>query len=287
MKYLYIIHNNINEKKYVGVSIRPEERFKQHKNREGCPALHSAIKKYGEDNFSMELLCVGDAETIDQLEIEAIQLFNSVSPNGYNIAVGGQGGRDCVWTDAEDKLLETKNNTEVAELVGRCRDTVARRRKQLGIDRIPQDFSHLEFKITEEVEAIFKDINLTIGEAAKKAGCGTGMVSDYRKEYNIKLSNSVRNIEGGLVRFELTDYIKAEYKEGNLYPYFKDKYGISRSLYNKHRQDLKLSKSNVVLWTEEMTEVVMDSSLTTTAKAKKLGLNWQTVDRKLRKLNNE
>ena len=193
MKYLYIIHNNINEKKYVGVSIRPEERFKQHKNREGCPALHSAIKKYGEDNFSMELLCVGDAETIDQVEIEAIQLFNSVSPNGYNIAVGGQGGRDCVWTDAEDKLLETKNNTEVAELVGRCRDTVARRRKQLGIDRIPQDFSHLEFKITEEVEAIFKDINLTIGEAAKKAGCGTGMVSDYRKEYNIKLSNSVRN----------------------------------------------------------------------------------------------
>ncbi len=287
MKYLYIIHNSINEKKYVGVSIRPEERFKQHKNREGCPALHSAIKKYGAENFSMELLCVGDAETIDQLEIEAIQLFNSVSPNGYNVSLGGEGASYHQWSEEQDKLFETHNNITIAKMLNRDRNTVGRRRKHLGIDNLPQDFSHMCFNITDEVEAIFRDTSLMIREAAEIVGCSQETASDFRKKHNIKLDRGVRNSSGGLVKFELTDDIISEYKEGKPFKYFEDKYGISRSLFNRHKSDLKLTKKADIVWTEPMLEILLNPEFTVGKKRRLLGLNYDTVLKKLRKLNNE
>jgi group I intron endonuclease len=287
LKYLYIIHNSVNDKKYVGVSIRPDERFKQHKRREGCPALRSAMKKYGTDKFSMELLCVGDAETIDQLEIEAIQLFNSVTPNGYNVSLGGEGAKYIQWSDEQDNLLYTLNNITVAKLLNIDQNTVARRRRFLGIPNIPQDFSCKEFNITKDVEEIFRDTSITINTAARKVGCDKATVSKFRKKHNIGLDIGVRKVNGDLVKFELTEDIIEEYKEGKPYKFFKEKYGISRSLFNRHRSGLKLTVSNAIVWTEDMLEVLLNKEYTVSKKARLLGLNYRTVEKKLRKIHDK
>ena len=62
MGYIYLITNNINNKRYVGKTEKtPQERFKEHidnvysENDKNRP-LYKALKKYGVDNFSLSIL---------------------------------------------------------------------------------------------------------------------------------------------------------------------------------------------------------------------------------------
>lgn len=90
-KALYKITNLINGKVYIGQSIHPDKRWWEHRNKakknfDKYP-IHLAISKYGEKNFSFEIL--EWSEDYDNREKELIQEYNSISPNGYNVAIGG------------------------------------------------------------------------------------------------------------------------------------------------------------------------------------------------------
>lgn len=93
--YLYKITNLVNGKMYIGVTKNPEKRRKQHlysypTKGKNYPIRH-AVKKYGRDNFSFEVLCIGSEEYIYELEKKAIIAYGTVR-NGYNVAAGGKGG---------------------------------------------------------------------------------------------------------------------------------------------------------------------------------------------------
>lgn len=92
---VYIITNAVNGKQYVGLTTKKiKSRLTRHiydahrrdRNR-GSKLLVQAIRKYGKENFSIAL--VSDRFTsIDELkkgETEAIKLFNTLAPNGYNL----------------------------------------------------------------------------------------------------------------------------------------------------------------------------------------------------------
>ena len=90
---IYLIQNNINNKIYVGQSIHIETRVKEHFWKAKCvkdvsfnSALHSAIRKYGEENFSWRVLEECDISELDEKECYYIKQYNSLSPNGYNIS---------------------------------------------------------------------------------------------------------------------------------------------------------------------------------------------------------
>jgi len=94
---IYIIKNDINNKVYIGQSIDIEKRVKEHfwksfseKSGTFNSILHQAIRKYGKEHFTWEVLQECSVEEIDQLEQEYIQRYNCITPNGYNIMVGGQ-----------------------------------------------------------------------------------------------------------------------------------------------------------------------------------------------------
>lgn len=87
--YLYRITNLVNGKIYIGQTKNPKRRWYTHKRRkDGCPKLYAAINKYGADNFRFEILVIGSKEYINDLEILAIQKFDSME-SGYNIKPGG------------------------------------------------------------------------------------------------------------------------------------------------------------------------------------------------------
>lgn len=89
-KAIYKIENKINHKIYIGQSNNPQRRFKEHCVRKTAhrSLIHEAILKYGEENFTFEILewC----EDFNEKEIYYIQKYRSLTPNGYNICKGGE-----------------------------------------------------------------------------------------------------------------------------------------------------------------------------------------------------
>lgn len=98
MGFIYKITNIITNKCYIGETKKnnPYLRWNEHKRKItqgiGCPALQDAVKKYGIDFFKFEILIICFDEDRFKYEIEYIKKNNSISPNGYNLTKGGEGG---------------------------------------------------------------------------------------------------------------------------------------------------------------------------------------------------
>ena len=94
---VYLVTNTINGKRYIGQTIRSlDARWWQHcnKNYTGCHYLHRAIKKYGKENFSTEVLCEPPSEQVmNEMEEYFIERYKTLAPGGYNLTTGGQSPR--------------------------------------------------------------------------------------------------------------------------------------------------------------------------------------------------
>ena len=97
MGCIYKIANTVNGKAYIGQTSRDIEKRVIHEHfngHTGSRLLSNAIKKYGVDSFSYEILYEGIIpELLDSFEIQAIELHNTLTPHGYNLAFGGRGGK--------------------------------------------------------------------------------------------------------------------------------------------------------------------------------------------------
>lgn len=98
MGYIYKITNLINNKIYIGQTrFLVEERFKQHlyeaKKGELQYPLYRAIRKYGKDNFKLEIIEYVKDEDLNKKEQYWIQYYDSYIKNnkGYNCTYGGEG----------------------------------------------------------------------------------------------------------------------------------------------------------------------------------------------------
>ena len=88
-KYIYKITNLINGKIYIGQSVDPMRRFSEHcRSCDYVSLIHQAIKKYGKENFKLEIIDQG--EDYNKKEKYWIKYYNSLVPYGYNIAEGGE-----------------------------------------------------------------------------------------------------------------------------------------------------------------------------------------------------
>ena len=88
---IYKIQNLINGKIYIGQSIHIKARFNAHKSeaRNGnTRPLYNAIRKYGVENFSFEIIEECSKEKLNEREIYWIKKYDSFH-NGYNLTPGG------------------------------------------------------------------------------------------------------------------------------------------------------------------------------------------------------
>lgn len=93
---IYKITNNINEKVYIGQTVQKiETRWKRHirESKTNCRHLYCAMRKYGIENFSIEVIEECDTEDeLDEREQYWINQYDSCN-RGYNISKGGGGYR--------------------------------------------------------------------------------------------------------------------------------------------------------------------------------------------------
>ena len=89
MGYIYLIKNDINEYKYVGLTTRTvEERWKEHL-RHSSEVIGKAILKYGKEHFTVITLEECPDEKLDEREQYWISYYDSYN-NGYNCTEGGR-----------------------------------------------------------------------------------------------------------------------------------------------------------------------------------------------------
>ena len=95
MGYIYKITNKVDGKIYVGQTIQVlEDRWRQHKKiGSNCRYLKRAFNKYGIDNFEFNIICICFDEDLDKYEIQYMEKYNSMVPNGYNLRKGGNSGK--------------------------------------------------------------------------------------------------------------------------------------------------------------------------------------------------
>ena len=97
MGSIYKITNTVNGKSYIGQTSRDVEKriIHEHFNgHTGSRLLSKAIKKYGANSFSYEILYQDILPVLlDSFEIQAIEIYNTLVPHGYNLAIGGVGGK--------------------------------------------------------------------------------------------------------------------------------------------------------------------------------------------------
>lgn len=113
MGIIYCYTNKINQKKYVGQTLNPKQRFSQHKSaafnpdsKEYNSVLHRAFRKYGYENFTYEILASNlDIEKMNELEKYYINLFNCIVPYGYNVLDGGKNASKPKSEETKYKLM--------------------------------------------------------------------------------------------------------------------------------------------------------------------------------------
>lgn len=93
-----------NGKSYIGKTKHTLKcRKKQHHSASKCGSnllFHKAIRKYGRDNFKWEILFESDDDMVlYEKEMEYIETFCVLSPNGYNMTAGGEGYKGVKFPD--------------------------------------------------------------------------------------------------------------------------------------------------------------------------------------------
>lgn len=107
MGYIYKITNQINNKIYIGKTIKSiKERFNEHKKKASTYPnryLYDAMNHYGYDNFTIEVIEECLDEYLNEREIYWIATLQSNNSKiGYNLTIGGDGGN--TWERNSHKL---------------------------------------------------------------------------------------------------------------------------------------------------------------------------------------
>lgn len=130
MACIYKIINHLNNKVYIGKTIRPLQiRWREHQqdcfNREKDNKLYRAMRKYGIENFSIEVIEDNiEEEIIGEKEREYIQKYNSYY-NGYNSTFGGEGESSVDFSIIEKLFLEGFNCLQISEKTGYTSKTIS------------------------------------------------------------------------------------------------------------------------------------------------------------------
>lgn len=115
---IYKITNNVNGKFYIGKSVNVNHRIKNHisasfneNDSSYNQIIHQAIRKYGPENFTYEVLEYCNEEELNNKEKEYILRYNAIT-DGYNVSEGGDGG-PCA-----NPKIELKRRNTVKEKYG-------------------------------------------------------------------------------------------------------------------------------------------------------------------------
>lgn len=193
-----MITNKSNVKKYIGKSVRIEKRLAEHKRAKTNMAISKAIREYGPDSFSYEILELCSEDMLDDRESYWIDYYNTYSGNGYNAAPGGEGAPHPVKLSESDidKIINELQNSslllsDIAKKYRVSRETISS--INLGKSRIkninyPIRQNHFGINVIPDKQELINTIlanNTCFKTVADKYGVTRQCIVTWCKRYNI------------------------------------------------------------------------------------------------------
>ena len=123
---IYKITNKTNNKCYIGQSVNIEKRWYNHKysyknsnTKDYNSTFHTALRKYGINNFSFEIIEECDIDSLNEREIYWIEFYNSYY-RGYNETPGGDNGFSCPGESNPNASLTEDDVYQIRQAVLKC-----------------------------------------------------------------------------------------------------------------------------------------------------------------------
>lgn len=170
---VYLVTNKINDKQYVGITNKTLEQRKENhmadvRNGRGY-ALHKAIRKYGEDVFTWQVIDTAEiVEELTEKEKHYIQQYNTYQ-KGYNLTLGGEG-----WYGREHSD-ESKARMREAKLGKSLKEETKAKMSELRTGE-----KHNRASITEETAKeiinMLLDTDMTMKDIANELGVSFNVV---------------------------------------------------------------------------------------------------------------
>ena len=121
MAYVYLVTNNINGKKYIGSSRKDTIDFNYYGSGK---RIKNAIKKYGKENFTREILWEGEGNARD-IESMFLKKYNAaLNPLFYNMtndAIGNTLHKEEIKQSISKKLTGRKFSKETCEKISKAK----------------------------------------------------------------------------------------------------------------------------------------------------------------------
>jgi hypothetical protein len=96
-----------NGKSYIGITLNtPQDRMRRQMSSVADSLVSRAIKKHGMKAVDISILAIAnDWNYLCLIEIRAINIFGTLSPGGYNLTSGGEGGFKREWSKEQREAV--------------------------------------------------------------------------------------------------------------------------------------------------------------------------------------
>lgn len=174
--FIYQTTNLINNKKYIGQ--HQTENINDGYLGSGV-LLQKAIKKYGKENFSREILCfANNKDELDSLEIAYIAAANAKESNQYyNLNDGGMGQRGFIMSDEQRAVISQK----------------AKERYASGFDKSKIFTAERSRKISETRKKNYAEGKYTIPDISGERNPMYGKTGELNPRFGVKLTQDERD----------------------------------------------------------------------------------------------
>lgn len=210
---IYKIKNKTNGKIYIGQTVRGlQERISEHARKKQT-IMGKAIKKYGIENFSIEIIDrAEDIEELNAKETKWIIFYNCMVPNGYNQCYGGNNTKGYTHKDESKKKMSAskkkmyvgENNpffgkTHSPEQIAKWRET----RKGADMSKA-REASFVKTRV-KVINLDTREVFNSISEASKKYSLKSTHIS--------RVCKGKRNRTGGFRWMHYDEYMKIPCQE--------------------------------------------------------------------------
>lgn len=189
--FIYKITNKVNNKSYIGQTrYTVEFRWRQHQHKKDNAYFHNAIKKYGVENFTVEILEECDYKDLDSKEIYYIAKYDTFN-NGYNMTLGGEGNKRLVLDDKYEEIksmyLSGFSSNKIATLYNVDKATIIKILKALGV-KIRNNKLNIN---NQEFLELVADYNsgFSLRELAKRYDCSAVGLKEYLQNKGVDIKN--------------------------------------------------------------------------------------------------